>query len=851
MAQAGHRNNSPLLVFLFVILGASGCSHNRSTQTDIDNPAAALVRIRKESQHGNFVQARNEARAIDAAWQSRPNSSWHWKFMLLDAEMLLLNGDTRQAESLIASPPPAEYSDLLPRYRMLQGYVAFRERRDSDAQSLLSTAAAAAHDSSDYELEADCQLLLAAYGTLENAEQTERTVEGILALGKAHDLRYQLVAALVDLGLLRIHQSRFAAAVPLFEEAARIAKQTDAALLYSVSLGNLATCYYNLGDFDKALELRKQAIAIQRPAGLTTLLRDSYLELGQSQLLQGQTQEAIDSLRSALALASEEDTPKIHSLIATNLAYALETTGALDEADQLTRRVIAKNKSLDSEARFNLSLNLAAIAEHRGEHEAATKAYLDVLATGKGTPSMEWSANAAVASIYAASNSVESNRLARQHFVSALSIIEQSRAEQLQSKYKITFLASLIHFYQEYVAFLMRSGDAAEGLRVADSSRASVLTKDVTGIEEGDNRGFISRIQTLARRGNITFLYYLLAPGQSWMWVVNDHQVQPIQLPDEREIADQVRSYRNLLEVEKTDPLRSSSALPSRLYQLLVAKAQPFITPGSAVEIIPDGVLHGLNFETLVVKEPAPHYWIQDVTISVAPSLGILTLRDKQKTQHNTSLLEIGDPVSASVNFSPIPHAGEEMQRVRSHFIADQTTVVSRADAVPAAYKSSLPQRFSTLHIAAHAESNERSPLDSAIILSPATDGFRLYAREIMELPLTADLVTLSACRSAGARTLSGEGPVGFAWAFFRAGAGNVVASLWEVDDRSTADLMNLFYSAIDRGNSYSEALRQAKLKMMQTSFPKPYFWAPFQIYSRRISPASRVNPAKMRNGSQ
>jgi CHAT domain-containing protein len=255
--------------------------------------------------------------------------------------------------------------------------------------------------------------------------------------------------------------------------------------------------------------------------------------------------------------------------------------------------------------------------------------------------------------------------------------------------------------------------------------------------------------------------------------------------------------------------------------------------------IVPDGALHGLNFETLVVNAPEPHYWIQDVTISVAPSLGILTLGDIKKTQHSPSLLAIGDPLPASVNFAPLPNASEEMQRVRSHFTTDHTTVVSRADAVPESYKSSRPERFSVLHIAAHAETNERSPLDSAIILSPAADGFRLYAREIMELPLTADLVTLSACRSAGARTLSGEGPVGFAWAFFRAGAGNVVASLWEVDDRSTADLMNLFYSSIDSGNSYSQALRQAKLRMMQASFPKPYFWAPFQVYSRSVLPAT------------
>jgi CHAT domain-containing protein len=104
-----------------------------------------------------------------------------------------------------------------------------------------------------------------------------------------------------------------------------------------------------------------------------------------------------------------------------------------------------------------------------------------------------------------------------------------------------------------------------------------------------------------------------------------------------------------------------------------------------------------------------------------------------------------------------------------------------------------------------------------------------------MEVPIAADLVTLSACRSAGASTLSGEGPVGFAWAFFQAGADNVVASLWDVNDRSTADMMSDFYSEIGAGHSYPAALRQAKLKMLQTNYRRPYYWAPFQLYSRRL----------------
>ena len=95
------------------------------------------------------------------------------------------------------------------------------------------------------------------------------------------------------------------------------------------------------------------------------------------------------------------------------------------------------------------------------------------------------------------------------------------------------------------------------------------------------------------------------------------------------------------------------------------------------------------------------------------------------------------------------------------------------------------------MHFTAHAEANTESPLDSAVILSQDGSGYKLYARDILEQPLSADLVTISACRGAGERKYAGEGLVGFAWAFLRAGAQRVIAGLWDVDDRSTAALMD------------------------------------------------------------
>lgn len=106
-----------------------------------------------------------------------------------------------------------------------------------------------------------------------------------------------------------------------------------------------------------------------------------------------------------------------------------------------------------------------------------------------------------------------------------------------------------------------------------------------------------------------------------------------------------------------------------------------------------------------------------------------------------------------------------------------------------------------------------------------------------MNVPLSATLVTLSACRSAGAKTYSGEGQVGLSWAFLRAGARSVVAGLWDVTDRSTATLMADFYQQLSQQVAPIEALRHAKLSLLhgRNVYQKPFYWGPFQLYAGTI----------------
>ena len=199
----------------------------------------------------------------------------------------------------------------------------------------------------------------------------------------------------------------------------------------------------------------------------------------------------------------------------------------------------------------------------------------------------------------------------------------------------------------------------------------------------------------------------------------------------------------------------------------------------------------------------------------------------------------LGNPVSPSQDFPNLPLFGFEMTRVESHFGKEQTAVFTGRQATPAAYLASNPAQYSYIHFVSHAIANRTNPLDSAIVLSRSNadqNSFKLYARDIIEHPIDARLVTISACYGSGMRSYAGEGLVGLSWAFLRAGAQRVIGALWEVSDNSTPRLMDALYRSLEEGDSPAVSLRKAKLALLhsQGGYRLPYYWAPFQMYDRQ-----------------
>jgi CHAT domain-containing protein len=437
--------------------------------------------------------------------------------------------------------------------------------------------------------------------------------------------------------------------------------------------------------------------------------------------------------------------------------------------------------------------------------------------------------------------------LADGEYRAALATFEADRSSLTRNDLKLPFSNNAAGIYDDYVHFLVTQKKIDEALRWADYSRARTLSEGLGLLsQDAVRRGKQKRLfeppalnaRTIAERSRGTLLFYWLGEKQSYLWAITPQKTQLFLLPPAAEIDSSVGRYRRSLNGPR-DVLEAANEDGRALYRTLVEPAKTLLPKGARVFIIPDGSINNLNFETLIVDEAKPHYWIEDADVINASSLRVLAASFIRENPHKQKpprkLLLIGDSVAPNKEYPELPRAGQQMASVARHFPVQQQ-VYQRAQATPAAYLKSNPEQYSHIHFVAHGTASRLSPLDSAIVLSkPAIESgsFKLYARDIIRHPLHADLVTISACYSAGERAYSGEGLVGLAWAFLRAGSHNVIASLWDVTDASTEQLMDRFYDELDKGASLDMALRTAKLSLLHgTAFHNPFYWAPFQLYT-------------------
>ena len=387
-------------------------------------------------------------------------------------------------------------------------------------------------------------------------------------------------------------------------------------------------------------------------------------------------------------------------------------------------------------------------------------------------------------------------------------------------------------------------------------------------------------------------LEFSLGSEKSYLWAVTRSEIKSYELPNEGTIDPLARRVHKLL---STPPLNNAdnelSGAVQDLARMVLWPAGEHLNKQRII-VVPDGVLNFIPFQIL----PSPSsdkLLVDDAEIINAPSASIFgdlqeEARDRQPPPN--LLAAFGDPVFAAdyqpnadkseqviataqlrsalrdndlnnETFDPsaltrLFHAKRELDSL-GEVAGQKALIVREYDATRDRFLHTDLTQFAILHLVTHGYFNPKHPQNSGFVLSDIDrdqrhmQGF-IGLREIYELRAPVLLVVLSACQTALGENVRGEGLMGMTRGFMHAGASSVVASLWEVDDRATAELMKLFYSnMLKRGMKTGEALRAAQNSIRQRpEWRSPHYWAAFTLqgeYPRAISVNSPTDTAWLR----
>jgi len=747
---------------------------------------------------------------------------WLWRFRLLRAELLLSQDLPGEAGALLVEGGAAPSSELGARYLADLGQA----RRD---RAMVEEAFAIATRNAYSSLLPSIQLKRANLDGY--TRRSESFLKDALASARSQSDSYLEAAALLDLGFQRLNMMRFDEAIAWLEPAQSVARRIGADRIRGRALGSLGWCYYRLGELQQALRTLSEAVTLARRVGDDHQLR--WLNnIGNIYYRQREFRQAISYYHDAAELARRQNDGSWLAMTLDNLAAASLESGDLAAGERFNSQaqtLVRENRDLRSQVHTQLHTAWIEVARKQPRAEFSFRTVIDA-AGRQGEQLVRWEAQAGLAQfLRQQGRSAEADS----EFRAALDTIEKEWSKLGDDRYKVTFLAQLIRFYGDYVDFLVGRGEIERAAVVADSARARVIAEKLA-----DEPG-AGQIDIRRRTVGTVLLSYWLAPERSYLWLIGASGVTHFVLPGEAAIARLSRQYSAAVE-RGLDPLGDDNPFGRALFEAVLAPARSQIPKNSAVIVVPDGVLHGLNFETLIVAGPEPHYWIEDVTLSVAPALGLLQSAPTSRPA-SASVLFLGDPKLNDSAFPPLPHLKEEADIIRRLFPGSSRLLTGEA-ADPPAYRASTPGDYRMIHFATHAVANADSPLNSAVILSPSAEGFKLYAKDVIAERLQAELVTVSACHSAGSKAYAGEGLLGFTWAFLQAGARNVVAGLWDADDAATAEIMTAFYKRLASGARPAEALRSAKLERLKSKGPHrlPYYWGTLQLFTRELANAAR-----------
>jgi CHAT domain-containing protein/tetratricopeptide (TPR) repeat protein len=719
-------------------------------------------------------------------------------------------------------------------------------------------------------LSANTGLLYLATGETDKADDYLQR-----ALKIAQDVADRRLESAIVQGLARIQAARgnTKQAVQLTEQSLGIFRATNDRFDEVRALIEMGGYAKALADRTRARDIYQQSLSLARDAGFRGLEANALVELSELDREARDDNSALRELQQALSLVREVRDKPGEAATLLNIARIETSRGRLGEARSLGESALGIVE-LQRGQLVNQDLRTSFTATRKDYYEFQIDLMMRL---HSGDPTKGYDAEAFQLSERARARSLlEVLNEARADIRKGGDAGLLDRERKLQSR--------INEKAQQLTQLLGRKGNevASEALEKEIQSLFDELQGVQTQIRVSSPRyAALTQPQPLSLKeaqqlldDQTVLLEYALGNERSYLWAVTRTSVDSYELPRRSEIqATAVRAYELLLKNGQREFRVQTQLALTELSRMVLSPAAGRLGDKRLL-IVSDGALQYIPFAALPAPMPnrasasaQPLILMHEiVNLPSASVLPVLRQETPGRQAHDRAVAIFADPVftnddqrvtQAQTNLKtdratqalPLRSASEAGLSAlpRLPFTRQEADAIAAAakdnfkaldfDASRTAVMQAELSRYRILHFATHGLLNSQHPELSGLVLSlvdqkgQPQDGF-LRLHDIYNLNLDVDLVVLSACRTALGKEVNGEGLIGLTRGFMYAGASRVVASLWDVKDEATAELMRRFYQKmLKEARPPAAALREAQISMFKEKrWEAPYYWAGFTL---------------------
>ncbi len=711
-----------------------------------------------------------------------------------------------------------------------------------------------------------------------------------LVLARQTGSRNEEALTLNSLGSMHRNSGDLTAAADCFQQAVAIHRALGTRSVLPASLMELSVVRLAQGEMTSAMELAQEALTLSREIRVQRFEVPALVVLGKIHRLRGEREQAAESLRRALELSRAVNYVSLETQALEGLARLALSEGKYSEAQMHIEQAI---RLTESERATVASRELR--TGFRGKVQSLYEIWLESLMqqntagqfTARAFEVSEQSRARTLVEMLSearvdlrqdiAPDLIARERELQQMLTAKSERLGRIRAADLNNEQTTALKNELAELLSEHDAVQTRIRQA--------SPRYAALTSPP--------QFTLSEIQKQALDANTLLLEYSLGEQRSYLFAVTKSSIQSFTLPGSQEIEDAARLfYRLTTEQDKPGLFRSESenrqwlarnerarvAATNKLSQMLLGPVANLLGQKRLL-IVGDGILHYVPFAVLFAPQ-APHAFaaqsplVAQHEILTLPSASVLALLRREpegrETTARKTIAVLADPVfeehDARLHDKSPADAQSQTSTLRGGSLADGPDSAERLARLPFTRKEAeaisalTPEsqrkiafgfaanralaispemaNFRYLHFATHGLLDSEHPELSGLAFSlfdehgKKQNGF-LRGLDVYNLRLSAELVTLSGCRTALGKEVRGEGLIGLTRGFMYAGAKRVLAGLWKVDDAATAELMRRFYRELlgEKHLAPAAALRAAQVSMLrETRWRSPYYWGAFVL---------------------